>query len=433
MLRIGYAVDPAPRALGQSRPTARASRRVQMIAAVAEKMRAGHVERQCCVLAGPQPRLGEWRSGSTRSPVRCSCSFGPKPPSSPTSTPSKPCILQRAREGAVDGNRHFQRFGIGAGADGQKQEVLKIEIAARVQAAADEVDHRQRQAAPGSSTSRYRHSGSCRRRGGGVGAGQRYAEDGVGPEPRLVRRAVELAQDAVDVRPGAPADWPSNRGAISVVTLRRPCGRLCRHSAAGRRRAARPLRAGRCWPPTARWPGPQAPPSQKTSTSTVGLPRLSRTSRARMRVMLSDIERSASGNRSLFRRLFPQHLRQSDRGENCHERAGHAAAKHDKIAPVHVVERAAIARQRGLVGGGIGMATSSTSYSEAGAGTVTLGIATVGTGGGFFAAFGASAGLAGSAAAGGLAVGFAGPLTSLPTGMLPEGGGAAGSVPSTWG
>src|SRR5262249_42860186 len=32
----------------------------------------------------------------------------------------------------------------------------------------------------------------------GVSAGERDAEDGVGPQPRLVRRAVEVAEDAVD-------------------------------------------------------------------------------------------------------------------------------------------------------------------------------------------------------------------------------------------
>ena len=57
------------------------------------------------------------------------------------------------------------------------------------------------------------------RGGRGVGHGQRDAQHGVGPQPALVRRAVEREQSGVDARPGRPASMPTTAGAISQVTL----------------------------------------------------------------------------------------------------------------------------------------------------------------------------------------------------------------------
>ena len=104
--------------------------------------------------------------------------------------------------------------------------------------------------------SRDSATAAARGRGRGMGAGQRHAEDGVGAEARLVRRAVQLAQDAVDARPGPSPCMPTQTRGDRVADVgdglaRRPC----RRSASGRRRAARRPRAGRCWPRTARWPG----------------------------------------------------------------------------------------------------------------------------------------------------------------------------------
>ena len=54
---------------------------------------------------------------------------------------------------------------------------------------------------------------------GRVRGGQRDAEDRVGAEARLVRRAVELDQRAVERRPGRSASSPATASAISPLTL----------------------------------------------------------------------------------------------------------------------------------------------------------------------------------------------------------------------
>ena len=109
----------------------------------------------------------------------------------------KSTARQRRRQGAVDGDGHLQRLGVGAGADRQQEEVLEVEVAAGVEAAADEVDHRQRQTGliVGVQPAPQRQP---LRRGGGAGHGHRHAEHGVGAGPRLVRRTVDLTQNAID-------------------------------------------------------------------------------------------------------------------------------------------------------------------------------------------------------------------------------------------
>ena len=101
------------------------------------------------------------------------------------------------------------------------------------------------------------------------------------PRLRLVRRAVELEQRRVEPglverRPGRRTTGPSSR----VDVLDRLRARPCRGSASCRRRAARAPRARRSTRPTARPRGRATPDSSVTSTSTVGLPRESRISRA---------------------------------------------------------------------------------------------------------------------------------------------------------
>ena len=54
---------------------------------------------------------------------------------------------------------------------------------------------------------------------GGVRGGQRDAEDRVGAEARLVRRAVELDQRAVEARPGRSRRGRATASAISPLTL----------------------------------------------------------------------------------------------------------------------------------------------------------------------------------------------------------------------
>ena len=65
--------------------------------------------------------------------------------------------------------------------------------------------------------------------GGGLGDGQRHAENGVGAEPALVVRAVEVDELTVDRR-WSRASMPTTASAISPLTCRRRSARLCRDS-----------------------------------------------------------------------------------------------------------------------------------------------------------------------------------------------------------
>jgi len=117
----------------------------------------------------------------------------------------------------------------------------------------------------------------CKRRGR-VGTGQGHAKNGVGPEPGLVVGAVEGEQPAVDgllieYRHAAQirSDDVSDVGhglanTLAAMATHVEVAQLQRLVPAG----ARPGR---------HQGSPSEPSWQRTSTSTVGLPRLSRTSR----------------------------------------------------------------------------------------------------------------------------------------------------------
>ena len=84
--------------------------------------------------------------------------------------------------------------------------------------------------------------------------GQRDAEHGVGPEPALVRRAVERDQPGVEAGLIVQVHAQRPPGRSRASRCRRPWRRPGRRSAGCRRRAARAPRAGPCSPPTARSP-----------------------------------------------------------------------------------------------------------------------------------------------------------------------------------
>src|SRR5207245_7983310 len=52
-------------------------------------------------------------------------------------------LAYNVAEGAIGRHGHRQRFGIRAPATGKQQKVLKLQIAARVESAADEINHRE--------------------------------------------------------------------------------------------------------------------------------------------------------------------------------------------------------------------------------------------------------------------------------------------------
>ena len=114
----------------------------------------------------------------------------------------------------------------------------------------------------------------------------RDAEQRVGAEPALGRRAVERDHRLVE-RALVEVAADERLRDLAVDVARPPCARPCRRSAPCRRRAARAPRARRSTRPTAPPRGPRAPPSSVTSTSTVGLPRESRISRPCTRVIFT--------------------------------------------------------------------------------------------------------------------------------------------------
>ena len=189
--------------------------------------------------------------------------------------------MQQRLERVVGLRPPAQRLGERRGADRHDHELLEVDVVVRVRAAVEDVHHRHRAA----------RARRCRRRSGrAAGRARRprpspppgHAEDGVGAERALVVGAVEVDHERDRRRAGRAPRSRASRPAISPLTCVdgarvRPCRRSGR-----RRRAARPPRTRRSRRPTARWRGPTRRDSRKTSTSTVGLPRESRTSRASM-------------------------------------------------------------------------------------------------------------------------------------------------------
>ena len=180
-----------------------------------------------------------------------------------------------------------------------------------------------------------RHSGRAAavRHGRRLGGGERDAENGIGAEPALVGRAVERDHGFVDLdlRLGLHAAESVENLAIDGVDGFAHA--LAEIALACRRRAVRPLRARRSRRQTARRRGRATPSSRMTSTSTVGLPRLSRISRPMMSTMAV-----MTGSR-LNRAVLPGLLQ--DRAASCHARPkqGMQCGLWQKIRPNSAVPR----------------------------------------------------------------------------------------------
>ena len=132
------------------------------------------------------------------------------------------------------------------------------------------------------------------RQADGVGRGardrHRDAEDGVGADLRLVRRAVGLEEDAIDLRLVERVETDDARAERLHDVVDGLHARPCRRSASCRRRGARSPRARRSTRRSGRRRG-RGRSAVWTSTSTVGLPRESRISRA-MTAVISLMGRS---------------------------------------------------------------------------------------------------------------------------------------------
>ena len=205
----------------RSRPSSRPSPRGSALGPRARARSAPSLSRTISLVAGSRamrrrpPGLVAGRLDRLRRARSSAASFdsrsGAKPPSSPT-------VVDRPRSESVrfsaceDLGPHPQRLGEARGAGGNDHELLEVDRVVGVGAAVDHVHHRHRQDV-GLLAARpvelrevevERHPGLGRRR---PRDRQRDAENRVRPEPRLVRRPVELAQRLVDRdlvgRPGA--------------------------------------------------------------------------------------------------------------------------------------------------------------------------------------------------------------------------------------
>src|SRR6266699_4523726 len=107
-------------------------------------------------------------------------------------------LFQFSAQGVENLRAAAQRLGKRLGADRQDHEFLKIDRIVGMHAAIDDVHHRYRQGPRrgAADVAIQRHVEGFRR---GLGTGQRHAEDGVGAEPALVGRAVEIDHDLVDL------------------------------------------------------------------------------------------------------------------------------------------------------------------------------------------------------------------------------------------
>ena len=193
-------------------------------------------------------------------------------------------LLERALE-RMEGLR-APAHGVGEGrrADRQDHELLEVDRIVGMDAAIDDIHHRRRQDARRRSAdiAVERQAG---RFGRGLGDRERHAEDGVGPEPRLVGRAVEGDHRLVDLELVLRLEAGDRVENVAIDRFDRLQHALAADSGPCRRRAVRPPRACPVEAPDGTAARPIEPSSSTTSTSTVGLPRLSRISRATMFTM----------------------------------------------------------------------------------------------------------------------------------------------------
>ena len=173
--------------------------------------------------------------------------FGANPPSSPTLVlwPASASFLRKSVE---DFGAGANRLGHRGGTDRHHHEFLNVDRVVGMNPAVDDVHHRHRQGAREDAADiaveRLREVG-----GGRLGAGEADAEDRVGAEPGLVRRAVELDQHAVERQLVLGVEAGERIEDLAVDRSRPPAARPFRQSAS-RRRASRSPHARRSRPPT---------------------------------------------------------------------------------------------------------------------------------------------------------------------------------------
>ena len=205
--------------------------------------------------------------------------LGAKPPSSPTAVLC-PAFLSTALRLVEDLGDHADALGEDLGPDRHDHEFLEVDLVVGVLAAVDDVGHRER-AGPGRWPRRC--SGRAAGRGpaaAALAAARLTPRIALAPELALVRGAVGLDHGAVepDLVGRVAADGHLGQRGVDVATaLVTPLPQIALLVAVAEFDRLVDARAG-AEGTAAR---PSVPSARITSTSTVGLPRLSRISRAR--------------------------------------------------------------------------------------------------------------------------------------------------------
>ncbi len=108
----------------------------------------------------------------------------------------EPAALAHALQGVEDLDAHAEALGEGGRAHGHDHELLEVHVVVRVLAAVEDVHHRHGQHVGGGAAevAVEREAALVRRR---VGVGEGDGQDGVGAQPALVLRAVQLDHRAV--------------------------------------------------------------------------------------------------------------------------------------------------------------------------------------------------------------------------------------------
>ena len=173
-----------------------------------------------------------------------------------------------------------QRLGEGRRADRHDHELLEVDVVVGVHAAVEHVHHRHRQHV-GVGAADVAVQRQLELVGRGLGHGERHAEDGVGAEAGLVVGAVEVDQRPVDAALVERVEADDGVGDLAVDVGDGVEHALAAEAVAAVAQLDRLERPGRGAGRDDR-PAHARRESSTTSTSTVGLPRESRTSRPTM-------------------------------------------------------------------------------------------------------------------------------------------------------
>ena len=176
--------------------------------------------------------------------------LGANPPSSPTLV-LWPAVVQPPLQGVEDLGAPPHRLGERRRPHRHDHEFLEIDRIVGVDAAIDDVHHRHRQGA-GVDAADIAIERQPEIGGGGARGGEAHAENGVGAEPGLVGRAVELDQGAVERRLRLGIEAGQRVENLAIHRRDGAAHALALGSAPCRRPAIRPPRARRSRRPTAR-------------------------------------------------------------------------------------------------------------------------------------------------------------------------------------